>query len=203
MQQKAHKTPDTQECINAHGVTVVIERVPWRRSRYVMRLRPNGTVVALIPPRWKASDINDMLHKHRRWLAKRADDVKARQARQSAKLPASLASPLPPKWFKKAAAQTLPPRVLELSKIMNLTPSKISISSGKRQWGCCNTRREISLSWRLLLVPPELADYVIIHELAHIAHLNHGKRFWALVERYVPDYVTKRRTLNKLGAALD
>jgi predicted metal-dependent hydrolase len=203
MQLKTQKTPDTQESIDAHGVTVVIERVSWRRSRYVMRLRPDGTVAALIPPRWKASDINDMLHKHRRWLAKRAEDVRAKNDRQSAKLPASLASPLPPKWFKKAAAQTLPPRVACYAKIMKLTPSKISISSGKRQWGCCNARREIKLSYRLLLVPQELADYVIVHELAHIAHLNHGKRFWALVERYVPDYVEKRRTLNKLGAALD
>jgi predicted metal-dependent hydrolase len=203
MQLKRKTQPDTQESLQAEGVTVIIERVPWRRSRYVMRLRPDGTVAALIPPRWNTSDIKDMLHKHRRWLAKRAVDAQARLERLNAKLPATQASPLPPKWFKKAAAKTMPARVTRFAKLMKLTPAKISISSGKRQWGCCNARAEIKLSYRLLMVPQQLADYVIIHELAHIAHLNHGKRFWALVEKYVPDYVEKRRALNKLGATLD
>lgn len=191
------------EQVVAEGVVVRIERVGWRRSRYVMRLRPDGTVAALVPPRWSDKDVADMLHRHRRWLKKRALDVAAKQALKAQKPPASQASPLPVGWYKRAAAATLPGRVAHWAKIMKLAPRLVKISAGKRHWGLCNTKRDISLSYRLILVPAELADYVIIHELAHLTHMNHGKRFWALVEKYVPDYVTKRRTLNKLGGTLD
>ncbi|HEX2859720.1 MAG TPA: YgjP-like metallopeptidase domain-containing protein [Alphaproteobacteria bacterium] len=195
--------PAPLQQVVAEGVVVNIERVGWRRSRYVMRLRPDGTVAALVPPRWSDKDITDMLHRHRRWLKKRALDAAAKQAAKAEKLPPSKASPLPVSWYKRAAALTLPVRVAHFARVMKLDPRLVKISSGKRHWGLCNTRREISLSYRLILVPPELADYVIIHELAHLVHMNHGKRFWALVEKYVPDYVTKRRTLNKLGGTLD
>lgn len=188
---------------SAEGVRVVVQRVGWRRSRYVMRLRPEGHVVALVPPRWGRADIEGMLHTHRRWLKKRAADIAAKQAVQSQKLPTSKASPLPVSWYKRAAALTLPPRVAAWARRMDLTPRLIKVSTARRHWGTCNARREIRLSYRLLMVPADLADYVIIHELAHLAHLNHGSRFWKLVEKYVPDYVAKRRALNKLGGTLD
>jgi predicted metal-dependent hydrolase len=196
-------TDELKKINHSSGLTVNIARVPWRRSRYILRLRPDGSVAALIPPRWGLTEIEKMLHRHRRWMQARALELKEKTARCAAEKPTHPATLIPPAWHQKAARALLPARAAHWAQIMELTPGKINVSSARRHWGLCNARGDIRLSWRLILVPAALADYVVIHELCHLKHMNHGPKFWALVARYVPDYVAKRRALNKLGALLD
>ncbi len=100
-------------------------------------------------------------------------------------------------WYKKQARTHLPERVELWSKRMNLKPSRLFFSNTKQQWGSCNHKNEIRLNWHLILASPELIDYVIVHELAHITHKNHGHSFWSLCIDTLPDTVKRRQALRK------
>ena len=98
-------------------------------------------------------------------------------------------------WFKRAALAHLVGRTFTLARIAGLTPPRVILSSALARWGSCNTRREVRLAWRLVKARPELIDYVICHELAHLRHMNHSSAFWAEVGRQCPDYVRLRDEL--------
>lgn len=79
---------------------------------------------------------------------------------------------------------------------------KFSVRDQNSRWGSCSSDRSISLNWRLILLPPDLQDYVILHELAHLKELNHSKRYWDLLERYDPDCVRHESELDAITPAL-
>lgn len=78
---------------------------------------------------------------------------------------------------------------------MNLSYHHLKISNARTNWGSCTARNDILLNWRLVQFAPEVIDYVIIHELAHLRERNHSARFWAIVVQYCPDYKALRATL--------
>ncbi len=98
-------------------------------------------------------------------------------------------------WYKRAAAEYLGRRVPYLAARAGIAAPKLIVSSAMARWGSCNTQREVRLAWRLLKAPPELVDYVICHELAHLRQMNHSSAFWAEVERQCPEYRRLRATL--------
>lgn len=106
-------------------------------------------------------------------------------------------------WYKKMAAILLPGRVESLAKKHNLQPQKIRITSARTRWGSCSSSGTISLTWRLVMAPPEVIDYVIVHELAHLKIKNHSQTFWRLVESLSPDYKTHLAWLKQNGRSLD
>ena len=99
------------------------------------------------------------------------------------------------RWYKAVAAEVLAVRVEALANAAGLAPPKLFISPARSRWGSCNTRREVRLAWRLVKAPPDLVDYVICHELAHLRHMNHSRAFWAEVERQCPGYRRMRAEL--------
>ena len=78
---------------------------------------------------------------------------------------------------------------------MNLQYGRITITSAKTRFGSCSSKGNISYSYRLMLYPEEAREYVVVHELAHLLEMNHSKRFYAVVEKYLPDYKLRRRLL--------
>jgi len=90
------------------------------------------------------------------------------------------------------------PEIVEVwSRRMGLFPSRLSFRRARTRWGSCSSRDSISLNLRLAMLPPELAEYVIVHELAHIRHKNHSRDFWSLVEKYLKDYQARRAALRE------
>jgi len=81
-------------------------------------------------------------------------------------------------------------------------PSRVTIKDTKSRWGSCTPERALSFSWRLVLAPAQVFDYVIAHECAHMKELNHGPRFWALVKKVDPNYEVHRAWLDQYGATL-
>jgi predicted metal-dependent hydrolase len=98
-------------------------------------------------------------------------------------------------WYKREARLYLAERVAALAQAASLTPPRFILSSAMGRWGSCNTRREVRLAWRLMKASPELIDYVVCHELAHLRHMNHSAAFWAEVGRQCPDYKRLRAQL--------
>jgi predicted metal-dependent hydrolase len=83
-----------------------------------------------------------------------------------------------------------------------IDPPSLALSSARTRWGSCSLKSGIRLNWRLIHCETRLIDYVIVHELAHLAEMNHGDRFWAIVSRYFPDYRNAREALKKLSGTL-
>ena len=107
------------------------------------------------------------------------------------------------RWYKQMAAILLPARIETLAKKHKLQPAKIRITSARTRWGSCSSTGTISLTWRLVMAPPEVIDYVIVHELAHLKIKNHSKSFWEAVESLLPDYKIHLAWLKKQGHTLD
>lgn len=99
-------------------------------------------------------------------------------------------------WLRPRARHHFAPRLRELSGALGLPFSGLQVRAQKTRWGSCSSRRAISLNCTLLFLPPELADYVLVHELCHTLHLNHSPAYWALLEAKLPG-------AKALDAALD
>ena len=74
---------------------------------------------------------------------------------------------------------------------------EVRISGAKTRWGSCSRKGTINFTYRLMFVPEELADYVVVHELAHLKEMNHSGRFWSVVEQVMPDYRARRKKLRE------
>ena len=98
-------------------------------------------------------------------------------------------------WYKRAALEHFGARVPALARAAGIAPPRLLLSSATARWGSCNSDREVRLAWRLVKAPPELIDYVICHELAHLRHMNHSAAFWAEVARQCPDFRVLRARL--------
>ncbi len=75
--------------------------------------------------------------------------------------------------------------------------NRVSIKQQKTRWGSCSSGNNLNFNYKILFLPENIADYIIVHELCHLKELNHSKRFWALVGKYIPDYTELRRELRK------
>ena len=98
-------------------------------------------------------------------------------------------------WYRKRAADYLFDKTKHWARIMKIDYGKITIRDQATRWGSCSGLGNLSFNWRMVLIPEELADYVVIHELAHRRHMNHSIDFWKTVEKIIPDYRSRRRTL--------
>ncbi|HEV2412292.1 MAG TPA: SprT family zinc-dependent metalloprotease [Candidatus Saccharimonadales bacterium] len=99
------------------------------------------------------------------------------------------------KALRRQAKLLLPLYVADRAKQRGLGYETVRVNSAKSRWGSCTTNRRISLNLWLLMLPDELIDYVVCHELCHLIHPNHGEEFWQEVASFVPDYLAKRRLL--------
>jgi len=105
-------------------------------------------------------------------------------------------------WLRAEARVVLQPRVAHFAERLGVSPRALELSSARLQWGSCTARGVIRLNWRLVHVEPELADYVVAHEVAHMVELNHSRRFWDLLATLYPDWRAARERLERAGASL-
>jgi predicted metal-dependent hydrolase len=105
-------------------------------------------------------------------------------------------------WLRRQAHCDLKLRADLHAKRLNLQPKRIFVRDQTTRWGSCSTSGALSFSWRLVLAPPFVLDYLAAHEVAHLAHMNHGPRFWALVARTMPRHEEARNWLSKHGSSL-
>lgn len=102
-------------------------------------------------------------------------------------------------WYKKHAKEIIIPRAQEISKLTGLKYKQIKITSALHRWGSCNSKGTVCFPYRLIMTPPNVIDYVIVHELAHLAHLDHSPKFWTMVEKLYPNYKESKKWLKKFG----
>lgn len=100
-------------------------------------------------------------------------------------------------WYRMQARRVFTQKADTFKVIMGLSYKAILIRGQKTRWGSCSASGNITLNWKLLMAPPEIIDYVIIHELAHRKHMNHSQKFWQFVEHYCPGWKESRKWLVK------
>lgn len=100
-------------------------------------------------------------------------------------------------WMRRQALKHLEKRTPELAATHNLQYNRMSLNDAGTNWGSCSSKGCLRFNWRLIQCPPEVIDYIIVHELAHLQEMNHSPRYWALVARMYPDYEKHKNWLKR------
>jgi predicted metal-dependent hydrolase len=103
------------------------------------------------------------------------------------------------KWFRKTAAEVITERAVYFRERLRLNPEDVTVNNNKTRWGVCDSKNRIAINWRAVFLPPNLLDYLIVHEFCHLLEFNHTKNFWAVVQTIVPDWRTIRTHLKHLN----
>ena len=106
-------------------------------------------------------------------------------------------------WLRLQATHYIRKRLKFYSDLMHIKFSNLLIKSYRSRWGSCDTKGKITINWRLIMAPPSILDYVIIHELSHIPHPNHSKTFWMHIKKYKPYYQRDANWLRENGFLLN
>lgn len=161
-----------------------------RSKRKTIELSIGDDFLLLIkaPLKMSTEDIEKFVLKHERWIEKQI--IKKREHDEKFAL-----SPEEETMLKEKALPYLTERTEYFAKLMGLKYNGIKITSAKKRFGSCGGKNSICYSWRLMQYPPEAIDYVVVHELAHTVHKNHGKDFYKLIEKYLPDYKKREKLL--------
>lgn len=106
------------------------------------------------------------------------------------------------KWYRKEAAEIFREKAAAYARLLSVEFRDIHIKDQRSRWGSCSSAGNLNLNWRLLMAPEPVCDYVIIHELCHLVHMDHSQAFWTLVESICPDHQQYRNWLKEKGGSL-
>lgn len=148
-----------------------------------------GKLTVRAPKRIPQSMIDEFLKKHKKWIEKHT----VASVKESEKINSIPAEDVP--RIKAEARKYFEEKTAYYSNIMGLKYGRITITSAKTRFGSCSSKGRISYSYRLMLYPEAARDYVVVHELAHLVEMNHSKRFYDVIEKFMPDYKERKRML--------
>ena len=106
-------------------------------------------------------------------------------------------------WYASHALDRLQQRTRALAKELGVQPPPVAVQAYRGRWGSCTSDGRITYNWKIIVAPPEIVDYVVVHELCHLLELNHSPAYWDLVRRVMPDYRDARKWLRENGHLLD
>lgn len=167
----------------SHFKVEIDELIRTRRRSVGLTITQDARLIVRAPLRTPAHEIERMIATKARWINQKRELFRRR------------ISELPPKIsiaeraiFKKKALAYLSQRVRHFASIASLSYKSVKVNEAKTRWGSCNSNGSINFTWRLILAPARVIDYVVIHELMHLKQSNHSFRFWNEVANLVPDY---------------
>ena len=164
-----------------------------KRKTLALQVQADGSVTVRAPLRTSRYKIDSFVEKHRAWIEKQ------RQKLAGLKKNVHVITEAERSAGKEAAKRIFPARAEYFARRMGVTYGRITIREQKTRWGSCSRAGNLNFNWKLVLMPPEILDYVVVHELAHQKELNHSPAFWAVVEKDLPDYRRRREELKRLG----
>ncbi|WP_310603779.1 M48 family metallopeptidase [Anaerosporobacter sp.] len=106
-------------------------------------------------------------------------------------------------WYKKNAKHVITMRAEQYAKAMGVSYGKISIRSQKSRWGSCSSLGNLNFNWHLIMMPSNILDYVVVHELAHRIEMNHSAQFWQIVSEFCPAYKQRKAWLKEKGMSYE
>lgn len=166
-----------------------------KRKTLSIEINTDMIITVKVPLSCSQKEIESFVNSNRDWIEKSLLKIENRNKNAEA---FKISEEEREKYIKKAK-ETLPQRVKYWSEITGLTPAYVKITSAEKRYGSCNGRNGICLSYRIMAYPKEAVDYVIVHELAHIKYKNHGRDFYKLIEKYLPEYKKYEKILKHQG----
>ena len=165
------------------------------RKSLALQMKPDGTLVVRAPRLLSRRRIEAFLRDHEDWIRARREKLAARPSVE--KLSEEELAAL-----KKRARSVFAARAAFFAPLVGVRYGRVSIRSQHSRWGSCSSLGNLNFNCLLLLAPEEVLAYVVVHELCHRLEMNHSPRFWAQVERVLPDYAAARTWLRKNGESL-
>ncbi len=178
-------------------VLYTVRRSP--RGAPSLEITPAGEVLVRAPMKLSRARIEEFVRSRQDWVLAHLEKRKADLAEAASVQPLSEAELAE---LRARAKEIFARRVAELAPAVGVSWGNITIRFQRSRWGSCSAKGNLNFNALLLLAPPEVLDYVVVHELCHRRELNHSPRFWAEVARVLPDYAQNRAWLKAHGAAL-
>ena len=164
------------------------ELIRSRRRTLALELTRDGQLIARVPMRMPKREIDRFVTAHEDWILRHLEKLKERP-------PLPEPSPAETESLKEQAKAVLPGKVAYWSGIMGVQPTGIRITTARKRYGSCSSRHSLCFSCYLMRCPETAVDLVVVHELCHIREMNHGPGFYALLERYLPDWRERKKLL--------
>ena len=176
------------------------------RKTLAIQINPDLSVTVRAPMYAPQSDIERILREKEGWIQKHIEKIREMKEKKKETQGESMESEyLTNEEIKKLAdkaLQHIPKRVSYYEKQIGVTYGKITIRNQKTRWGSCSSKGNLNFNCLLMLTPPEVIDYVIVHELCHRKEMNHSGAFWAEVEKALPDYKEQVKWLKENGGQI-
>ena len=163
------------------------------RKTIAIQITPAGEVIVRCPARMRIGDIERFVESKRSWIESHLQKI-------GPQLPPFTEEEL--SAMAKQVKTIIPVRAAYFAPLVGVSYGRITIRSQHTRWGSCSSKGNLNFNCLLALVPPEVLDYVVVHELCHRKEMNHSPRFWAEVERILPDYKMSLKWLKENGTAL-
>ena len=174
-----------------------------RSNRKTVAIQVNSdlSVTVRAPRSPSEKDIEEILKKKEAWISKHIEKIKETKERFEAE-PTEKLTREKVIALADEALKVIPERVEYFAKVIGVTYGKITVRNQKTRWGSCSSKGNLNFNCLLMLAPPEVLDYVVVHELCHRKQMNHSKAFWLEVEKVLPDYKEARKWLKEEGSQM-
>lgn len=166
----------------------------WVRSNRkttAIQINEKGDIIVRSPYSVSRRKVEQMLREKQDWIEKHQKAIKERENSRRGMTEQERREGI------ERAKQILPARIQYYAKIMGVTYGRITLREQKTRWGSCSSKGNLNFNWKLALMPDEILDYVVVHELAHRMEMNHSDKFWKIVENVLPDYRERRKWLKE------
>lgn len=174
-----------------------------RSNRKTVAIQVNSdlSVTVRAPRSVLEKDIEEILKKKEAWISKHIEKIKETKERFEAE-PTEKLTREKVIALAEEALKVIPERVEYFAKVIGVTYGKITVRNQKTRWGSCSSKGNLNFNCLLMLAPPEVLDYVVVHELCHRKQMNHSKAFWLEVEKVLPNYKEVRKWLKEEGSQM-
>lgn len=178
------------------------EMIPYevirsKRKSCAIQVKRDGSVVVRCPLRMTQRELGSFVEEHRQWILKHRKEALERLERREVYTEDQV------KTLRQHARWMLAQKTWQWAQKMQVTYGKLTIRQQATRWGSCSAKGNLNFNWKLVLVPEDLADYVVVHELAHRREMNHSPRFWKIVEEQLPDYKERRKRLREYETEIE
>ena len=170
------------------------EIVRSNRKSVAIQIKDDGRIVVRCPKRMRASEVQKLVESKIQWIEKNLVKSMKQEVNPFTKREIE--------ELRETASKLINERVPYYATMMGVSYNSISIRAQRSRWGSCSNRGNLNFNCLLALVPRDVLDYVVIHELCHLIEMNHSKRFWAEVRRVFPDYAQSKCWLKENGSRL-
>ena len=180
-----------------------VEVVYSRRRTLGLEVRADGRVILRAPKGLSNQAVMDFVKERQAWIVQKWFETERIRRQKAGQPPRDYEqNPALEAQYRKEARRRITERAAYFAEKMGVDYGRIAIKAAKTRWGSCSAQGNLNFHWKLILMPPAILDYVVVHELAHRIEMNHSPRFWAQVERILPDYRERRRWLKENGGLI-